>query len=63
MFRKNLAALLRFSVDFGRQHRFLTLILALPMLAAVAGALYLLTLQVPRLMSLPCFTHFGGCGR
>jgi hypothetical protein len=55
--RKILAAVVLLTRDFTRKHRLLAFFLGLP--PAAAGGLYLLALQFPTLLSLPCLT--GGC--
>jgi hypothetical protein len=57
--RKILAAVILSTWDFTKKHRFIAFFLGLLLAAAAAGGLYLIVLQFPTVLSLPCFT--GGC--
>lgn len=59
MIRKAIAAALTAYWDLVRKHPFINIALSLVLIAACAGAIYLLLQQFPSLMQLPCFK--GGC--
>lgn len=59
MIRKNIAAALTAYWELVKKHPFINIALSLALIAACAGAIYLLLLQVPALTQLPCFR--GGC--
>ena len=60
MLRKKLVDFLIGYITFMKRHLVLGFGLTALLLAACAAGLYLLALQVPTLLSMPCFT--GGCG-
>jgi hypothetical protein len=57
--RKAIAGLLRTYWEFIQHHPFISLVIALLVGAASVGGLYLLIVNLPPWLILPCFT--GGC--
>ena len=60
MLRKQLVEFLIAYISFMKRHLVLGFGVSLLLLAACAGGIYLLALQLPTIVALPCFT--GSCG-
>lgn len=59
MIRNTIARLLQLYWEFVKRHPAISLVFSLVIIAACLGGLYLIALDFPTLMSMPCFT--GGC--
>lgn len=59
MIKKTIARLLQIYWDFIQRHPLISLVFSLVIVAACLGAIYLLLINLPPYLSLPCFT--GGC--